>query len=56
MFPEERDFKIADGPEEVRKTVREQVKYGVDVIKIHASGGVLTRATNPAHLSTAWRS
>ena len=41
MFPDKRDFGIADGPEELRKTIREQIKYGVDVIKIAASGGVL---------------
>ena len=47
LFPEKNDFKIADGPEEVRRTVREQVKYGVDVIKIHASGGVLSKGDQP---------
>jgi imidazolonepropionase-like amidohydrolase len=47
MFPEDRDFKIADGPEQVRQTVREQVKYGVDVIKILATGGVLSRGDQP---------
>ena len=47
LFPEKRDFSIADGPEEIRKTVREQVKYGVDVIKIHASGGVLSKGDQP---------
>jgi imidazolonepropionase-like amidohydrolase len=43
MFPEQRDFQIADGAEQVRQTVRAQVKYGVDVIKILATGGVLSR-------------
>ena len=47
MFPEQRDFSIADGPEQVRETVREQVKYGVDVIKILASGGVLSKGDQP---------
>jgi imidazolonepropionase-like amidohydrolase len=47
MFPEERDYQIADGPEEVRQTVRAQVKYGVDVIKILASGGVLSKGDQP---------
>ncbi len=47
MFPAKRDFSIADGPEEVRKTIREQVKYGVDVIKILASGGVLSKGDQP---------
>jgi imidazolonepropionase-like amidohydrolase len=47
LFPEKNDFKIADGPDEVRKTVREQVKYGVDVIKVLASGGVLSKGDEP---------
>jgi imidazolonepropionase-like amidohydrolase len=47
LFPEKNDFRIADGSEEVRKTVREQVKYGVDVIKILASGGVLSKGDQP---------
>ncbi|HKY98885.1 MAG TPA: amidohydrolase family protein [Gemmatimonadaceae bacterium] len=33
---------IANGPEEVRKAVRYQVKYGADVIKTCATGGVLS--------------
>lgn len=38
------DFKtgIADGPEQVRRAVRYQVKYGADVIKTCATGGVLS--------------
>jgi imidazolonepropionase-like amidohydrolase len=47
LFPEKRDFRIADGPDEVRQTIREQVKYGVDVIKILASGGVLSKGDQP---------
>jgi len=47
MFPEHRDFKIADGVQQVQQTVREQVKYGVDVIKIMASGGVLSKGDQP---------
>jgi imidazolonepropionase-like amidohydrolase len=47
MFPEERDYKIADGVDQVRHVVRAQVKHGVDVIKIHASGGVLSRGDSP---------
>ena len=47
MYPAHRDFGIADGPEEVREQVREQVKYGVDVIKISASGGVLSKGDQP---------
>jgi imidazolonepropionase-like amidohydrolase len=38
------DFRtgVADGPDEARKAVRYQVKYGADVIKICATGGVLS--------------
>jgi imidazolonepropionase-like amidohydrolase len=38
------DFKtgIADGPEQVRAAVRYQTKYGADVIKTCATGGVLS--------------
>jgi imidazolonepropionase-like amidohydrolase len=47
MFPDQRDFKIADGADQVRQVVRAQLKYGVDVIKINASGGVLSRGDSP---------
>ncbi len=47
MFPEERDFGIADGPDQIRHVVRAQVKYGVDVIKILATGGVLSKGDSP---------
>ena len=46
-FPNERDFKIADGPDQVRQIVRLQLKHGVDVIKVHASGGVMSRGDSP---------
>src|SRR5215208_1759470 len=41
---EDADYRTgaADGPDEVRKAVRYQVKYGADVIKICATGGVLS--------------
>jgi imidazolonepropionase-like amidohydrolase len=41
---EDRDYRtgVADGVDEVRKAVRYQVKYGADVIKICATGGVLS--------------
>ena len=32
----------ADGPDDVRKAVREQIKAGADVIKLMATGGVMT--------------
>jgi imidazolonepropionase-like amidohydrolase len=47
MFPEERNFGIADGVDQVRHVVRAQVKYGVDVIKILATGGVLSKGDSP---------
>ena len=47
MFPEERDFQIADSADEVRHVIRAQEKYGVDVIKILATGGVLSRGDSP---------
>lgn len=37
----------ADGTEECRKAVREQLKAGVDWIKITATGGVLTQGSVP---------
>ena len=46
-FPEERDFHIADGPDQVRYVVRAQLKHGVDLIKVHASGGVMSRGDSP---------
>jgi len=46
-FPDERDFNIADGPDQVRQVTRAQLKHGVDVIKVHASGGVLSRGDAP---------
>ncbi|MGH9948324.1 MAG: amidohydrolase family protein, partial [Pyrinomonadaceae bacterium] len=41
---EDNDYRtgVADGVEEVRKAVRYQVKYGADLIKICATGGVLS--------------
>jgi imidazolonepropionase-like amidohydrolase len=47
MFPEERDYSIADGVDQLRHAVRGQVKYGVDVIKILATGGVLSKGDKP---------
>ena len=47
IYPADRDFQIADGEQQVQQTVRAQVKYGVDVIKILASGGVLSKGDQP---------
>jgi imidazolonepropionase-like amidohydrolase len=38
---------VADGPWAARAKVRETVKYGADVIKICASGGVLSKGDQP---------
>lgn len=37
----------ADGPDEVRKASREQIKAGVDVVKLMATGGVMTPGVEP---------
>ena len=34
---------VGDGPEEVRQAVRYQIKHGADVIKVCATGGVLSQ-------------
>jgi imidazolonepropionase-like amidohydrolase len=47
LYPADRDFAIANGTQQVQETVRAQVKYGVDVIKILASGGVLSKGDQP---------
>ncbi|HEY3707078.1 MAG TPA: amidohydrolase family protein [Terracidiphilus sp.] len=47
MYPAEKDFAIVDGPDEIRHAIRAQVKYGVDVIKILATGGVLSQGDKP---------
>ena len=45
--------RVADGPDGVIKAVREQVHKGSDLIKIMATGGVMTPGVNPedAHYS-----
>jgi len=40
---------VADGVENVQHKVREVIKYGADVIKICATGGVLSLGDNPQH-------
>jgi imidazolonepropionase-like amidohydrolase len=37
----------ADGPDDARKAVREQLKAGADVIKLIATGGVMTPGVEP---------
>ena len=45
--------RVADGIEEVVKAVREQIQAGSDLVKIMATGGVMTPGVNPedAHYS-----
>jgi len=40
---------IVDGPDEMRRRVRELVRDGADVIKVATSGGVLSPRDNPRH-------
>jgi imidazolonepropionase-like amidohydrolase len=46
LFGKETDYTqgIANGPDALREAARFQVKYGADVIKFCASGGVLSLA------------
>jgi imidazolonepropionase-like amidohydrolase len=48
LFPYEMDVTaggVADGPWAVRRQVRENIKYGADLIKFCATGGVLSKGT-----------
>jgi imidazolonepropionase-like amidohydrolase len=50
LLPSEFHYKaegVADGPWVVRAKVRETAKYGADVIKVCASGGVLSKGDQP---------
>jgi imidazolonepropionase-like amidohydrolase len=50
LLPSEFHYKaegVADGPWEVRQKVREDVKFGADLIKVCASGGVLSKGDTP---------
>lgn len=40
---------VADGPDEVRKRVRFNIQQGADLIKVHATGGVLSANDDPRH-------
>ena len=40
---------IVDGPDEMRRRVRELVRAGADVIKVATSGGVLSSRDDPRH-------
>jgi len=50
LLPAEYHYKaegVADGPWAARAKVRETIKYGADLIKICASGGVLSKGDQP---------
>ena len=50
LLPSEFNYKaegVADGPWAVRQKVREVIKFGADVIKTCASGGVLSKGGHP---------
>lgn len=40
---------LADGADEVRKAVRQNLKYGADWIKVLVTGGVTSAGTDPQH-------
>lgn len=40
---------LVDGPEEMRKTVRELIRAGADAIKVATSGGVISARDDPRH-------
>lgn len=44
-----RPSRIVDGPDEMRKKVRELIRAGADVIKVCTSGGVLSPRSDPRH-------
>lgn len=45
VMPDAQDYRagVADGVDEVRKAVRYQIKHGADVIKVCATGGVMSQ-------------
>ena len=47
---------IGDSPEELRYQVRRQRKYGAEVIKVCATGGVFSRNTEPGQQQLSERS
>jgi imidazolonepropionase-like amidohydrolase len=46
-LPRELRFGVADGPDQVRQRVREIIRHGADVIKVLATGAVLTLGSQP---------
>ena len=41
------NFRLADGPSDCRRAVREQVREGADFIKICTTGGIMSRGGDP---------
>ncbi len=50
---EDKEEGIGDGPEELRHQVRRQRKFGAEVIKVCATGGVFSRNTEPGQLQVS---
>jgi len=48
-------YREADGPDEMRKAVREQLRSGADYIKLMATGARSVLAENPAQFAAAQR-
>ncbi len=44
------DGLIADGPEEIRKAIRNEIKYGSDWIKLLVTGAFMTTGDNPKNV------
>ena len=54
MSPEQpviADGLIADGPDEIRKAIRQEIKYGSDWIKIMVTGAFMSVGDNPRNVS-----
>lgn len=51
LFPEHagRPDGVVDGPEQIRRKVREVLRAGADLVKVCASGGVLSPRDDPSH-------
>ena len=45
----EGEFRLADGPDECTRAVREQLRLNARLIKVCASGGVLSEVDHPVH-------
>ena len=53
MSPEQpviADGLIADGPDEIRKAIRQEIKYGSDWIKIMVTGAFMSVGDNPKNV------